>query len=232
MTDLAGTFAKANTVVVHALAIRKTYEGGRIGVLDQASFDVFAGELVALLGAAGAGKSTLLHLISGLAAPDLAELSVCGLDPREENAGLELRRTHVGFVFSRPTLLGGFTVAENLRVPALAAGARGADTKARVLEVAALVGLADHLDRDVGELSAVDRQRVAIGRALFNRPQLILADEPTGSVNEADAGAIFALLRSLVKETGVAILLATQDREFAGQCDRVLHLRGGRVEQG
>lgn len=232
MTDLAGTFAKANTVVVHALAIRKTHENGRIGVLDQASFDVFAGELVALLGAAGAGKSTLLHLISGLAAPDLAELSVCGLDPREEKAGLELRRTHVGFVFSRPTLLAGFTVAENLRVPALAAGARGAETKARVREVAVLVGLADHFDRAVGELSAVDRQRVAIGRALFNRPQLVLADEPTGSVNEADAGAIFALLRSLVNETGVAILLATHNRELAGQCDRVLHLRGGRVEQG
>ncbi len=224
-------FAKANTVVVHALAVRKAYDRGRIGVLDNVALEVCAGEMVALLGASGSGKSTLLHILGGLDAPDLGELSVCGLDPGNEKNRLVLRRHHLGFIFQLHNLIADLTVEENLRVPALAAGAPSAETKARVRELAESTGLAHRLGHRIQDLSGGERQRVAICRALMNRPQLILADEPTGSLDEATADTIFALLRSLVKDQGVAILLATHERRFAEQCDRVLRVRAGRIEE-
>ncbi len=232
MSDAApATFAKANTIVVHALSIRKAYDHGRIGVLDNVALEVRAGEMVALLGASGSGKSTLLHILGGLDVPDLGELSVCGLDPREEKDRLELRRHHLGFVFQLHNLIADLTVEENLRVPALATGAPPAETKARVRELAESTGIAHRLDHRIQDLSGGERQRVAICRALMNRPQLILADEPTGSLDETTADTVFALLRSLVKDHGVAILLATHERRFAEQCDRVLRVRGGRIEE-
>lgn len=226
----AAAFAKASTVVAHALALRKTYEGGRVAVLDNATFDVFASELVAIFGPSGSGKSTLLHLLGGLVAPEVGELSICGLDPKIERDRLTLRREHLGFVFQQSNLVADLTVEQNIRLPAIAAGiARGATT-ARVREVAAAVGIAHLLNQRIHELSSGERQRVAIGRALMNRPQLILADEPTGSLDEETAETIFALLRTLVKEQGVAILFATHERRLAEQCDRLLCLRMGKIE--
>ena len=226
----AAAFAKASTVVAHARALRKTYHEGSGAVLEHATLDVFASEMVALFGPSGSGKSTVLHLLGGLVSPEVGELSVCGLDPKIERDRLTLRREHLGFVFQQPKLLAELTVEQNIRLPAIAAGiARGATT-ARVREVAAAVGVAHRLDQRIHELSSGERQRVAIGRALMNRPQLILADEPTGSLDEATSETIFALLRTLVKEQGVAILFATHERRLAEQCDRLLCLRMGKIE--
>ena len=210
--------------------LRKSYDGGRVKVLSGVSLDVHAGELVALWGASGSGKSTLLHLLGGLDVPDSGELSVCGLDPRREEHRLSLRRQHVGFVFQLHNLIADLTVEENLRVPALAAGRADAATKTRLRELAAAVGIGHRLTHRIQDISGGERQRTALCRALMNAPRLLLADEPTGSLDEETGDTVFALLRSLVKERGITVVLATHERRFAEQCDRRLHVRQGRIE--
>jgi ABC-type lipoprotein export system ATPase subunit len=219
-----------NEVLVAARDLHKAYDADRVRVLDGISLEVGAGEMVALWGASGSGKSTLLHLLGGLDLPDSGELSVCGLDPRNEAHRLELRRKHLGFVFQLHNLIPDLTVEENLRVPALAAGQPRAATASRLRELADSVGIAHRLHHRIQDISGGERQRTAICRALMNSPQLLLADEPTGSLDEATGDTVFDLLRHLVKEHGVAVVLATHERRFAEQCDRVLHVRQGRIE--
>ena len=210
--------------------LRKTYDAGRVRVLDGVSLAVQAGEVVALWGASGSGKSTLLHLLGGLDMPDSGELAVCGLDPGNEAHRLQLRRKHLGFVFQLHNLIPDLTLEENLRVPALAAGAPAAATKARIRELAESVGIGHRLDHRIQDISGGERQRTAICRALMNSPQLLLADEPTGSLDETTADTVFGLLRNLAKERGVTVVLATHERRFAEQCDRLLHVRQGRIQ--
>jgi ABC-type lipoprotein export system ATPase subunit len=217
-------------LLVSARDLRKTYDAGRVRVLDGVSVEVRAGEMVALWGASGSGKSTLLHLLGGLDVPDSGELTVCGLDPRSEDHRLELRRQHLGFVFQLHNLIPDLTVAENLRVPALANGAAASLTRRRVQELAESVGIAHRLDHRIQDISGGERQRTAICRALMNSPRLLLADEPTGSLDEETGDTVFALLKHLVQTRGIAVVLATHERRFAGQCDRVLQVRSGRVE--
>jgi lipoprotein-releasing system ATP-binding protein len=219
-----------NEVLVSARDLRKNYDAGRVRVLDGVSLDVAAGEMVALWGASGSGKSTLLHLLGGLDVPDSGELTVCGLDPRSEDHRLELRRRHLGFVFQLHNLIPDLTVAENLRVPALANGTPAAQTRDRVRELAEAVGIGHRLDHRVQDISGGERQRTAICRALMNSPRLLLADEPTGSLDEETGDTVFALLRQLVDTRGIAVVLATHERRFAEQCDRVLRVRSGRIE--
>jgi lipoprotein-releasing system ATP-binding protein len=221
-----------NDLLVSARDLRKTYDAGRIRVLDGVSVEVRAGEMVALWGASGSGKSTLLHLLGGLDVPDSGELTVCGLDPRREAHRLELRRRHLGFVFQLHNLIPDLTVAENLRVPALANGAAPDLTRRRVNELAESVGIAHRLDHRIQDISGGERQRTAICRALMNSPRLLLADEPTGSLDEETGDTVFALLRQLADTRGIAVVLATHERRFASRCDRVLQVRSGRVGAG
>jgi ABC-type lipoprotein export system ATPase subunit len=215
--------------LVSAVALHKTYDAGRVRVLDGINLEVQAGEMVALWGASGSGKSTLLHLCGGLDLPDSGELSVCGLDPRDEAHRLELRRRHLGFVFQLHNLIPDLTVEENLRVPALAIGTPRAATRERVRALAESVGLAHRLQHRIQDISGGERQRTAICRALMNAPRLLLADEPTGSLDEETGDTVFGLLQQLVKEQGITVLLATHERRFAERCDRLLHLRQGRM---
>ncbi len=217
-------------VLVAGRGLTKSYDGGRVPVLRGVDLAVRAGEVVALLGASGSGKSTLLHLLGGLDLPDAGELAICGLDPRDEASRLELRRRHLGFVFQLHNLIPDLTVEENLRVPALAAGWPAATTRARVSELAEATGLAHRLEHRIQDISGGERQRVALCRALLNRPRLVLADEPTGALDEATGDTVFALLRALARERGIAVVLATHERRFAEQCDRVLRVRHGRIE--
>src|SRR3954462_10452600 len=154
-------------VLITARDLRKTYDGGRVRVLDGVGLEVRAGEMVALWGASGSGKSTLLHLGGGLDGPDSGGITVCGLDPRNEAHRLELRRRHLGFVFQLHNLIPDLTVAENLRVPALAAGAGGALTRQRIKELAESVGIGHRLDHRIQDISGGERQRTAICRALM-----------------------------------------------------------------
>ena len=217
-------------LLISARDLKKTYDAGRVQVLAGVSLAVGAGEMVALWGSSGSGKSTLLHLLGGLDVPDAGELSVCGLDPRREEHRLELRRRHVGFVFQLHNLIADLTVEENIRVPALAAGRPPAETKKKLRELADSVGIGHRLDHRIQDISGGERQRTALCRALMNSPRLLLADEPTGSLDEVTGDTVFALMRSLVQERGITVVLATHERRFAEQCDRMLHVRQGRIE--
>jgi len=217
-------------ILVSARDLHKTYDQGRVAVLDGVSLEIQAGEMVALWGSSGSGKSTLLHLLGGLDVPDSGELAVCGLDPCIEQNRLELRRRHLGFVFQLHNLIADLTVEENLRVPALADNREPAITTARLRELAEAVGIEHRLAHRIQDISGGERQRTAICRALMNSPRLLLADEPTGSLDETTGDTVFALLRSLVKERGITVVLATHERRFAEQCDRRLRVRSGRIE--
>lgn len=218
-------------IVASARDVTKTYDRGRITVLQGVSLDVRAGEVVALWGASGSGKSTLLHLLGGLDTPDSGTLSVCGFDPCREASRNRLRRESVGFVFQLHNLIPDLTVEENIRVPALAAGKGKTDTAARVRVLVEQVGLAHRIGHRVQDLSGGERQRTAICRALMNAPRLLLADEPTGALDEQTGDAIFALLKELAAREGVTVVLATHERRFAEACDRIVRVRNGRVSE-
>lgn len=216
-------------IIVRARQVWKTYDQGRVSVLQNASLEVRTGEVVALWGASGSGKSTLLHLLGGLDTPDRGELSVCGRDPTRESDRLELRRRHLGFVFQLHNLIPDLTVEENIRVPALALGRPARETATRVRELTSRVGLQHRLTHRIQDLSGGERQRTAICRALLNAPEVLLADEPTGSLDEATGDSVFALLRSLAERDRITIILATHERRFAEACDRIVRVRDGRL---
>jgi ABC-type lipoprotein export system ATPase subunit len=218
-------------VLALARGVSKSYDGGKIRVLRDVSFDVRAGELVALWGASGSGKSTLLHLRGGLDIPDRGELKVCGLDPRDEANRLLLRRYRLGFVFQLHNLIPDLTVEENLRVPAFAVGRSARDTRARILELAEQVGIAHRLGHRIQDLSGGERQRTAICRALVNTPRLLLADEPTGSLDESTGSVVFALLKQLAEREHIAVVLATHERRFAEACHRIVRVRDGQLDE-
>jgi len=218
-------------IIAAARDVWKSYDRGRISVLQDVNLDVRAGEVVALWGASGSGKSTLLHLLGGLDTPDRGALWVCGLDPCHEASRNELRRRHLGFVFQLHNLIPDLTVEENIRVPALAAGRAKADTAARVRTLTEQVGLSHRIGHRVQDLSGGERQRTAICRALMNAPRLLLADEPTGSLDEQTGESIFALLKQLAASEGVAVVLATHERRFAEACDRLVRVRNGKLSE-
>lgn len=219
--------------LLEARDLRKSYPSGagRLEILSGLSLTVETGEMVAVTGASGSGKSTLLHLLGGLDTPDRGELRVCGLDPRVEPDRLALRRRHLGFVFQLHNLIPDLTVAENLRVPGLAAGRPAAETGARLRELAAEVGIGHRLGHRIQDLSGGERQRTALCRALMNRPQLLLADEPTGSLDEKTGDTVFGLLRTLAERDRIAVVLATHERRFAEACHRILRVRDGRLAE-
>ena len=218
-------------IIVRTHEIVKSYDKGRITVLRGANLDVREGEVVSLWGASGSGKSTLLHLLGGLDLPDSGELSVCGLDPRKEHDRLELRRRHLGFVFQLHNLIPDLTVEENIRVPALAVGRSPRQIKSRVRQLAEEIDIAHRLDHRIQDLSGGERQRTAICRALLNAPRLLLADEPTGSLDEETGGTVFGLLKALATREKIAIVLATHERRFAEQCSRIVRVRNGRLSE-
>ncbi len=216
---------------VCASHLAKSYDGGRLPVLHEVSLRVRPGEIVALWGASGSGKSTLLHLLGGLDVPDRGELSVCGLDPRDEAARIELRRRHLGFVFQLHNLIPDLTMEENIAVPALAAGVSPAERAQRIRALAEQLGLAHRLGHRIQDLSGGERQRTAICRALMNSPRLLLADEPTGSLDEETGSAVFTLLKELAERDGIAVVLATHERRFAEACHRLVRMRNGRLDE-
>ena len=200
---------------------------GAVAVLNGVSLALAAGESVALTGESGSGKSTLLHLAGGLDRPDRGEVTVGGVALAGlEDAGLaRVRRDRIGIVFQQFNLIPSLTVAANLSFQARLAGRQDQGWERHL---AGALGLAALLGRYPDELSGGQQQRVAIGRALAGRPGLILADEPTGNLDEATGEAVLALMLGLVAEAGAALLMVTHSDRLAGRLERRLHLRGGR----
>jgi len=218
--------------VVDARGLYKTYRDGemRYPALRGIDLQVEPGEFVALMGPSGSGKSTLLHLIGGLDRPDAGYLRVAGFDlPSMDETALALfRRHHVGIVFQYFNLLHHLDAVTNVMLPALLAGAGPGSARARALALMEQLGIAPLAAKRPPQLSGGERQRVAIARALINRPQLLLADEPTGSVDEAAAACILDLFRA-ANAAGQTILLVTHDPAVAAQAGRVVHLRDGKI---
>ena len=196
-------------------------------VLDEVSLSVDAGEVVAILGRSGSGKSTLLHLLGGLDSPDAGEITLAGdrLTGRSARALARIRLRHVGFVFQQFQLIEELSGAENVLMPTRLPGAPpgGARRAAQLIEELGLSDVADHLPH---ELSGGEQQRFAFARALVNGPKLVLADEPTGSLDAENGAAVLELLRGL---TGRAVVIVTHEPEAAASADRVLQLAGGKL---
>lgn len=201
---------------------------GPVAVLQGVSLAVHSGEVVALTGESGSGKSTLLHIAAGLEPADAGRVLFGTQDMAAlHDAGrAQLRRGTVGLVFQQFNLVPSLTVGANLAFQARLAGKHDA---AFCTELAARLGLSDLLARFPEQLSGGQQQRVAIGRALAARPEVLLADEPTGNLDEATGDAVFALMLELARAQDTGLLLVTHSARLAGQCDRAIHLRNGRL---
>lgn len=219
--------------LVSAQRVTKSYDMGHrsLTVLRDLSISIGRGEFVALRGASGAGKSTLLHLLGGLDSPDNGEIwfagkNLAGLVADELTA---LRNSKVGFVFQAYHLLPELDALENVCLPARIARVPAREAVERGCELLAQVGLKERMDHRPAELSGGERQRVAIARALINRPELILADEPTGNLDSHTGGEIMDLLCSLVGERKATLVIATHDPTVANRAPRVVQLVDGQI---
>jgi lipoprotein-releasing system ATP-binding protein len=225
--------AAAPAPIIQVSELGKSYRTarGELTLFRDLSLEVQAGEMVALVGQSGAGKSTLLHILGALDAPSAgtvycASTNVAQLSPRQAAA---FRNREIGYVWQFHYLLPEFTALENVAMPLLARG----QSRREALAVAANwlneVGLGDRADHRPGELSGGEQQRVALARALVNRPRLLLADEPTGDLDETTAGRVFDLIARLHASHGLTSILVTHNLELAGHCSRALRLEGGKL---
>ena len=213
--------------------VARVYRGdaGELAVLRGADLTVRSGEIVALVAPSGAGKSTLLHVAGLLDRPDDGSVLIEGRDAGSlpDAARTAIRRDTIGFVYQFHHLLAEFSALENVVLPQMIAGRprRVAEDRAQTLLTA--FGLGARLGHLPGKLSGGEQQRVAIGRALANRPKLLLADEPTGNLDVATAEAVFAELLAIVRDHGLAALIATHNPDLAARMDRTVTLREGRL---
>ena len=212
-------------------ALTKTFRGPEaiVPVLREVSFELSMGQSLALTGESGSGKSTLLHVCAGLEPFDAGEVRVCGTSLRGlgESECAALRRTKVGLVFQAFNLVPSLTVAQNLALHARLAHCHDPALAGRL---ATRLGLDGLLHRYPEQLSGGQQQRVAIGRALAMRPRLVLADEPTGNLDESTGDSVLSIMQELCADTGAALLVVTHSTRLAACLDRHLHLRAGRLE--
>jgi len=221
--------AVVSSAIVQARHLWKSFDQGRIPVLQGIDLVVHPGETVALCGASGSGKSTLLNILGGIDSPDDGTVLVDGQPIRSPDKRTNLLRHTAGFVFQLHNLIPDLTLRENCQLPALAAGRRPLDVRARIEHLLELTGIIHRIDRPVQELSGGERQRAALCRALVNRPRLLLADEPTGSLDEENGARVFNLLLELVARENATLILATHDRALAEGCSRLVLVRDGRL---
>ncbi len=220
-----------NRIVLRAEEVWKGYDDGAISVLKGVDLEAAEGQTIALCGPSGCGKSTLLHLFGGLDAPDRGHVSVNGVEVNRYRNLVRLLRHEVGFVFQLHNLIPDLTLEENCLIPTVAAGIDRRAAQARLHELAERTGLSHRLNQRIQRLSGGERQRTALCRALMNMPKILLADEPTGSLDEQASGAVFKLLLDIVATEGVTLLMATHDHALARQCDRLLEMRDGRIHE-
>jgi putative ABC transport system ATP-binding protein len=210
--------------------VHKTYTTpqGSLNVLDNVSFQLASGQSMALMGESGSGKSTLLHLAAGLDLPDTGRITLAGnnVAALSEPARAKLRRESLGLVFQQFHLVPSLTVIDNLRLQARLANRENAEWSTHLIQRLGLEGLEKRYPE---QLSGGQQQRLAIGRALASRPPLLLADEPTGNLDETTAGEVLELLVSLVHETQCALLVVTHSPQVAAPLDHCLRLRHGQL---
>lgn len=213
--------------------VRKSYRQGprTVEVLTGASLAVKDGEMVALVGPSGSGKSTLLHISGLLEQPDAGHVHLAGADCTNLGDGerTRLRGRHVGFVYQYHHLLPEFSALENVVLPQMILGVARTSARAAAGDLLDKVGLSERTSHRPAQLSGGEQQRVAVARALANKPDLLLADEPTGNLDPSTSERVFQVLHDLVRQSGLTALLATHNLELARRMDRVLHIEQGQV---
>jgi putative ABC transport system ATP-binding protein len=217
--------------IIHVSNVEKTFDRGIVKALDGVSLDVQPGEFVAVTGPSGCGKSTLLHLIAALDKPTSGSISVNGYDLASARDMDRVRRSEIGLVFQLHHLLPHLTALQNIEVAMFSNGEGHAQQRSRAQELLKTVGLEVKERMVPPKLSGGERQRLAIARALANEPRILLADEPTGSLDTASVELLLDLLRRIRAERAVTILLVTHDAHVAAAADRIVHMRDGRIEQ-
>ena len=216
-------------------ALEKTYHRDRpnqINVLCGANLEVKPGEIIALVAPSGAGKSTLLHIAGLLDTPDEGEVKFNGeiLNKLSDRKRTAIRRHQIGFIYQFHHLLPEFSALENVMLPQLANGASKAEAKQRAASLLSKVGIAERADHRPAELSGGEQQRVAFCRALANAPKVLLADEPTGNLDQSTAQQVFEILVSVARQTGLSAVIATHNPQLAAKMDRTVTLKNGILE--
>ena len=218
---------------VHHLSKQFATAGGSLEILHDVDLEMNRGEALAVTGPSGSGKSTLLYLIGTLDRPSSGSVSIQQRDPfqMDDEALAKFRNRHVGFVFQDHHLLPQCNVLENVLIPALASTGAGPEEEARARKLLNRVGLGERLTHRPAQLSGGERQRVAVCRALINQPLLILADEPTGNLDQVTAESVGALLLELNKEFQTLLIVVTHSQELAGKFPRRVELQQGRLAE-
>lgn len=224
-----------NDPILTLTGITKAYNTGKpnaVTVLQGTDLTVQKGEVVALVAPSGAGKSTLLHIAGLLDTPDAGQVSIAGRDMTKlsDRKRTAVRRNDVGFIYQFHHLLPEFTALENIVLPQLANGVSDADATVRAQDLLARVGIAERGDHRPAALSGGEQQRVAFCRALANKPQLLLADEPTGNLDPDTSDRVFDALMELVRGTGLAAVIATHNLDLAARMDRMVRMTAGTLE--
>jgi len=214
--------------------VYETAESGSRSVLEDLTFDVTRGETVAIVGRSGSGKSTLLNLAAGIDVPTGGEVSLFDrpLSQLSDEERTLLRRDNVGLIFQFFHLIQHLTVRDNVALPAMISGEKPREFDARVDSLLDRVGLGDRSEDRVQKLSGGEMQRVAICRALLMKPSLLLADEPTGNLDDENGGRVMELMMALAREEGMTLVYVTHSREFAELADQVWEIHGGRIGRG
>jgi ABC-type lipoprotein export system ATPase subunit len=215
--------------VLHAQNVWKSYDNNTVSVLNGVDFSAKAGETIALCGPSGCGKSTLLHVLGGLDTPDNGQVFINSAALKSDGNELRRLRHEIGFVFQLHNLIPDLTLEENCLIPTVAAGTNRSEARQRLMQLVERTGLAHRLGHRIQKLSGGERQRTALCRALMNQPRILLADEPTGALDERTRTQVFDLLLELVATEKITLVMATHDRSLAERCDRIALMRDGTI---
>ena len=217
--------------MIHLEGITKSF--GNLEVLRDISLDITQGEVVSIVGPSGAGKTTLLQIMGTLDAPDKGEVLIHGKDVlrMKEKELSSFRNLHIGFVFQFHQLLPEFTAIENVMIPAFIAGKGMQEAKKEAMDLLSFMGLQDRADHKPNELSGGEKQRVAVARGLVNHPDVVLADEPSGSLDSQNKMELHQLFFDLRNRLGQTFVIVTHDEGLAQMTDRTIHLKDGRIVQ-